>query len=185
MSDLSSSDRSGPVVADEVSEIQALFASNATLEDAIVRLTSAGFDRADISIPDVSPTRDEATPEQGAANPNTEVDDQQMRTLHTGLAASVGAMAAAGAVVATGGLAAPAIAAAVAGGVGLGAAAQGVTRAADRIEDTARDEAAQRGELVLSVALRQPGQRTKAEAAMWRAGAMRVTAVSRTPPPGG
>ena len=116
MSDISGSGKSGPAVADDVSEVQGLFPSNATLEDAILRLTGDGFDRADISIPDVSPTRAEATPEQGAANPNTDVDDQQSRTLHTGLAASVGALAAAGAVVATGGLAAPAIAAAVAGG---------------------------------------------------------------------
>jgi hypothetical protein len=182
MSDISGSDKSGPAVADEVSEVQGLFPSNATLEDAILRLTGDGFDRADISIPDVSPTRAEATPEQGAANPNTDVDDQQSRTLHTGLAASVGALAAAGAVVATGGLAAPAIAAAVAGGVGLGAAAEGVTRAAGRMQDDAREEAAKRGELILSVTLRRSDQQAKAEADMWKAGAMRVTPLTRTAP---
>ena len=161
-------------------EVQGLFPSNATLEDAIARLTADGFDRADISIPDASPAREDVTPEAGAANPNTETDDRQTRTLHTGMAASVGALAAAGAVIATGGAAAPPISAAAAGGLGLGAAASGISTAASQTERDAREEAAKRGELVLSVSLRDPSFRDRAEAAMWKAGAMRVAPVIRT-----
>ncbi len=180
MSDISGPGEPSPTVAEEVNEVRELFPSNATLEDAIRLLNGHGFDRAEISIPVASPAGAEATPEQGAANPTTDVDDQQSRTLHASLAASVGALAAAGAVIATGGAAAPAIAAAVAGGVGLGAATEGVTNAFSHVENEAREEAAKRGELILSVMIRRPDQQAKAEAAMWKAGAMRVTPVTRT-----
>jgi hypothetical protein len=71
----------------------------------------------------------------------------------------------AGAVIATGGAAAPAIAAAVAGGVGLGAIAQGLTKATDKVQHESREETAARGELALSVRLRDPAK----EAAAWQA----------------
>ncbi|MBV9653723.1 MAG: hypothetical protein JOZ42_04075 [Acetobacteraceae bacterium] len=180
MSDDTIPAKPGPGISEGLTEIRGLFPSNATLEDAISRLTREGFDRADLSIPDPAPTAASATPEAGAANPSTETDDRQTQTLHSSMAASVGALAAAGAVIASGGLAAPAVAAAVAGGVGLGAAAEGVARAANQGDDNAREEAAKRGELFLSVALRRPDQQAKAEAAMWKAGAMRVTPVTRT-----
>ena len=96
------------------------------------------------------------------------------------MAGAVGALAAAGAVIATGGAAAPAVAAAVAGGVGLGAAAEGATKVADTMQHQQREEAAARGELVLSVRLRQPDRRDAAEAAMREAGATRVEGVVRT-----
>jgi hypothetical protein len=182
MSDQTTPNKPGPGITEGLTEIRGLFPSNATLEDAILRLTSEGFDRAELSIPDPSPTRADATPEAGAENPNTNIDERQTQTLHTSMAATVGALAAAGAVIASGGLAAPAVAAAVAGGVGLGAAAEGIVRATSRSDANAREEAAKRGELFLSVALRSPDQQAKAEAAMWRAGAMRVTPVTRASP---
>lgn len=185
MNDASETPKGGPALDGDVHEIQGLFPSNATLEDGIARLTADGFDRADISIPDANPPSVDTTPEQGALNPNTETDDRQLRTLQTGLAASAGALAAAGAVIATGGAAAPAVAAAVAGGAGMGAAASGVSTAASASKISAREEAASRGELVLSVALRNASQRNKAEAAMWKAGAMRVAPVIRTAAPKG
>ena len=132
-----------------------LFGSDAALQDAISQLALAGFDRADLSV-ESDASAETTTPELGAENPNTETDAQQQRTLHTGLAASVGALAAAGAVIASGGAAAPAVAAAVAGGVGLGGAMRGVAKASDKMQSEARNEAAERGDLVLAVHLRRP-----------------------------
>ncbi len=172
--------KAGPEVSAAVEEVRGIFPSNSALQDAVSRLGVAGFDRADISIPGVAPLTQEATPEQGAENPNTEEDSQQTRTLHSSMAGAVGALAAAGAVIATGGAAAPAVAAAVAGGVGLGAAAEGATKVADTMQHQQREEAAARGELVLSVRLRQPDRRDAAEAAMREAGATRVEGVVRT-----
>jgi hypothetical protein len=167
----------GPQLGGEVEEVQAVFPSDSSLQDAIARLGMAGFDRSDISIPG---TQSATTPEQGADNPNTEEDTRQERTLHTSLAGSAGAMAAAGAVVATGGAALPAVAAAAAGGVGLGAAAHGLSNAAKSAEHSEREAAAQSGELVLSVRLRQPDEQAKAEQAMRDAGATKVQAVVRS-----
>ncbi len=165
----------GPSLTEAVDEVRGIFPSDSALQDAISRLSMAGFDRADISIPDAAPTSAAAaTPDQGAENPNTEDDSRQARTLHTSMAASVGAMAAAGVVIATGGAALPAVVAAVAGGAGLGAITQGVTGAADAVQHGTREEAASRGELVLSVRLRDPAQRSAAENAMGQAGATRV-----------
>jgi hypothetical protein len=169
----------GPQISDAIQEVQGIFPSDSALKDAMSRLTLAGFDRADISIPDAAADPN-ATPEQSAENPTTEEDSQQARTLHTSLAASVGALAAAGAVIATGGAAAPAVAAAAAGGLGLGGAVQGVTTAAESAQHDTREEAAAKGELVLSVRLQRPDQRAAAEEAMRNAGATRVQAVVRT-----
>ena len=170
--------KAGPALGETVQEVRGAFPSDGAIQDAISRLSIAGFDRADISIPDASPVSSRTTPEQSAENPTTEDDSQQARTLHTSMAASVGAMAAAGAVIATGGAALPAVAAAVAAGVGLGAAVQGVTGAADKAQHDEREEAASRGELVLSVRLRDSSRRPLAEQAMRDAGSMRVDAVA-------
>ena len=173
-------EKPGPEISAAVDEVRGVFPSDAALQDAIARLELVGFDRADLSIPGVSPETHEATPEASADNPNTETDTRQSRTLHTSLAASAGALAAAGAVIATGGAAAPAVAAAVAGGVGLGAAAQGATQAADRIQHQDREEAAARGTLMLAVRLRRPDQRGVAEAALREAGATEVEGIVRS-----
>jgi hypothetical protein len=180
MSDTSPPGDPGPQISDAVQEVQGVFPSDSALQDAISRLGTAGFDRADISIPDASGVGGASTPEQGAENPTTEEDARQTRTLHTSMAATVGAMAAAGTVIATGGAAAPAIAAAAAGGLGLGGAMQGVTSAGKEAEHQTREEAAAKGELVLSVRLKSPDQRTAAEQAMREAGAGRVQGVVRT-----
>lgn len=169
----------GPALGESVEEIRGVFPSDSALQDAISRLTMAGFDRSEISVPDASPAPMQATPEQGAENPNTEDDSRQTRTLHTSLAASVGALAAAGAVIATGGAAAPAVAAAVAGGLGLGGAMQGVSAASDKAQHGLREEAAARGELLLSVHLRDGGREAEATQAMQQAGASRIERVVR------
>ncbi len=171
--------KSGPGLGEAMDEVRGTFPSDSTLQDGIARLSLAGFDRADISVPDAAPSLAGATPEQAAENPNTEDDSRQARTLHTSMAASVGAMAAAGAVIATGGAALPAVAAAIAGGAGLGAAVQGVSGATDKAQHAEREQAASRGELLLSVRLRDATRRPLAEAAMREAGASRVMVVSR------
>lgn len=172
-------DKEGPSLGETVQEVRGCFPHDAAIQDAISRLSMAGFDRSEISVPDADPTPLHATPEQSAENPNTEDDSRQARTLHASMAGSIGAMAAAGAVIATGGAALPAVAAAVAGGLGLGAATEGVSRAADKVQHDTREEAAARGELLLSVHLRDPARRGVAEQAMREAGASRIDAVER------
>lgn len=174
-------DKAGPDLTEMVDEVRGTFASDSALQDAISRLTLVGFDRADISLPDATPTSVDATPEQGAKNPNTEDDSRQTRTLHASMAASVGAMAAAGVVIATGGAALPAVAAAVAGGVALGAVTEGITGATNAAQHGSREEAASRGELLLSVRLRDHAQHTAAETAMRDAGATDIAAIPRRP----
>jgi hypothetical protein len=169
----------GPVIADSIREVQGTFASDAALQDAIGRLTRAGFDRAALSLPMASPAPAQATPAAGADNPHTEDDTRQSRTLHSSMAASVGAMVGAGVTVATGGAAALAAAAAL----GLGAAAGGAVAAAhgvaDAVQAQGRDEAAARGELVLSAATPDAASVHTARALMQEAGALRVEAVER------
>ena len=169
--------KEGPALSDAVDEVRGVFASDAALQDAIARLTQVGFDRADLSLPDpLAP----ATPEQGAANPNTDTDDRQMRTMHASMAGSVGALAAAGVVIATGGAALPAVAAAAAAGLGAGALAHGAERAVDSSQHAAREQAAARGALMLAVRVTNAAKRGDAEAAMRTAGAERIDAVQRT-----
>jgi hypothetical protein len=175
---MSDTARPGPALSEQVEEVQGVFPSDAALQDAIARLTRAGFDRADFSLPEAAPAPSRATPEGEAGNPNTEDDQRQTRTLGNSMAASAGAMAAAGAVIATGGAALPAVAAAVAGGVGLGAATNVATTASNKVEHDEREEAAARGELVLSVRT-NAARRSVAEEAMRAAGSTRVEPVLR------
>jgi hypothetical protein len=169
----------GPLINDTIQEVQGIFPSDAALQDAIGRLTRAGFDRASLSLPAANPLPSQATPAAGAENPNTEDDTQQSRTLHSSMAASVGAVVGAGVTVATGGVAAVAAVAAL----GLGAAAGGAVSAAHMAADAAqsqhRDAAAAAGQLVLSAAAPDDEAVAKARAAMQEAGASRVEAVAR------
>jgi hypothetical protein len=166
---------SGPAIGDTVHELRGVFASDAALQEAIGRLTRAGFDRADLSLPDASPAPGLDTPEQGASNPNTDDDNRQVRTLQTSMAGSVGALAAAGAVIATGGAALPAIAAAAAVGVGVGGLVNASGTAGVRMAGEARDDAATRGELALSVRIGDAAKQGQAEAELLAAGAYKVT----------
>ena len=53
------------------------------MHNAVEQLALSGFDRADLSLPDVVPPADRATPEAGAKPADTEEDARQARTLHT------------------------------------------------------------------------------------------------------
>jgi len=170
----------GPPLAGTVQEVRGIFPNDAALQDAIGRLARAGFDRAEISLPVRAVPPGAATPEQGAENPNTEDDDRQMRTLHASMAGSAAALLAAGAVIGTGGAAAPAVAAAVAAGLAAGGAAHAVSREADSAQHERREMAAMQGELVLAARVTTDAKRRAAEAAMQQAGASRIEPVLRT-----
>ncbi len=172
--------RPGPPIATTVDEVQGIFPSDHAMQDAIGRLTQAGFDRADLSLPVATPAVGQATPEQGAANPDTETDSRQERALHVSMAGSVGALAAAGVTIATGGAAAAALAAAAVAGVGAGAIVGAAHNAVEGAQQQARDKAAAAGQLVLSVRVTSPERVARAKAAMGAAGATRVAELTRT-----
>jgi len=170
----------GPEMADTLLIVRGAFPSDAALQDAVGRLTLAGFDRAEISLPVPAGTPGAAAPEQGAENPDTADDDQQMRTMHTGMAGTAGAMLAAGVVVATGGAAIPAVAAAVAAGLAAGGVAHTVSRGANETRHEEREAAAGRGELFLEVRATTALKRSAAEAALREAGATRIERIVQT-----
>jgi hypothetical protein len=170
----------GPVIADTIAEVQGIFATDAALQDAIGRLTLLGFDRAALSLPKAFLNIAEATPNEGAQNPDTEDDARQLRTLGSSTAAVVGAAIGAGLTVATGGAALPALAAAAGLGLVSGGGVFAASTAAAGIQHEERASAAAAGQLVLAVSLRQAGDAAKAEAAMRDAGATRVEEVCRT-----
>jgi hypothetical protein len=166
-------------ISETIQEVRGVFPSDAALQDAIGRLTRLGFDRASLSLPAANPAPQDATPSGGAENPNTEDDSRQARTLHSSMAATVGAMVGAGVTVATGGAAAVAAAAAL----GLGAAAGGAVSAGhtalDTMQSENRDAAAASGQLVLSALAPDANAVAKARAAMHEAGATQVESVQR------
>jgi hypothetical protein len=113
-----------------IREAVALFDDPERLEQAVSALQGAGFDRADLSFlahtvlerrPDESLRLAESasTPREA---PITQTDIRQQRLLHTSMAATIAAFAAAGFAVATGGATALAAAVAVAAAGGAGAA---------------------------------------------------------------
>ncbi len=170
----------GPELEAEITEVQAIFPSDAALQDAIGRLRSAGFDHADLRLPMPHLSPAQATPEQSASAPTGEDDDRSLRTMHTSMAGTVGALAAAGATIATGGAAALALAAAAAVGVGAAALAHGANSAADRLQHEGREASAARGELVLAVRTPDAARQARAEQVLHQAGATRIEAVTRT-----
>lgn len=170
----------GSTINPTVTEVQAIFPSDATLQAAIGKLTLVGLDRADFSLPVTEPPAGEARPEEGAENPDTDVDNRQMRTMHSSMAGSAGAMAAAGVVVATGGAAAVAAVAAVAAGAAAGLVANSASTAADTLQHEERESLARAGRLVLAVRLAHPEKQAEIERIMRDSGAREVQTVSRT-----
>ncbi len=163
-----------PVLRDTVHEVRGSFADDAALQDAIGRLTRAGFDRAQISVPVPSPDPGQATPDAGAETPMTEDDMRQLRNLGSATAAAAGAMLAAGATVLTGGAAGVAIAAAAAGGIAAGGGVEAATSSVEAARKTEHAERAAEGELILAVTVQKDEDPARAEALMKEAGATRV-----------
>ena len=171
--------KAGPEITAEVTEVQAAFATDAALQEALALLAQARFDRADLSLPQAAPSANEATPDQGAALPTSNTDVRQARTLGTSMAGTIGAFAAAGATIATGGAAGLAIAAAAAVGVGAAAGAHAVGDAAEGAQTETRDDAAGKGELLLSARVTTPERKALAEQLMRQAGGRAVEVVTR------
>ena len=169
----------GPALAETVTEVQAHFHDDAALQAALGRLTLAGFDRADFSLPTDNQASAAATPNEGAATPVDQIDKSQLRTMGTSMAAYAGAVIAAGATLATGGAAAVAVAAAAAAGIGGAVAVNTAGRAADTGHAEERNQLGAEGKLILAVRTISSAQVTEATAIMHEAGAMSVDTVER------
>ena len=70
-------------------EVRATFASAEAMQNAADQLALHGFDRADLSLPNVDAPPENATPEAGASPADTEEDARQARTVHTSIGASI------------------------------------------------------------------------------------------------
>jgi hypothetical protein len=153
----------------------ALMPTSAQLDLAIKELEEGGFDRADLSLPEIDPPPERATPEAGAEEPDTDVEAQQSRLMHGGVGGAIGAMiGATAAAAATGGAAVAVAGAAIGAGLAVGAAANAVSRYASNEEQQRRDKRAAEGKLVLEVRLADPQHRTRAEEILRAAGASRI-----------
>ena len=172
--------KTSPALPDAIDEVQGNFPNDASLQDAMTRLTVAGFDRADISLPHPDHAATGATPNEGADNPTDSEDRSQLRTMGASMAGFAGAAAIAGATIATGGAAGVAIAAAAAVGIGSGLAANAAGHAADNAVVEDRDERGSAGKLILAVRIRKPEQIQTATALMEQAGGSHVGPVRRS-----
>jgi hypothetical protein len=166
--------RATPQFESGVTEVVAVFPNKAALEDATNRLTLAGFDRADLSLPTAEPPAGQATPETSATPVYTDTDRRQARTLGTSLAAAAAAMGAAGVTVATGGAALAGVAAAALGGGAAAAAAHAIDQGADAAAQANRETPGEAGELRLSVRVTADERRQAAESAMRAAGGQQI-----------
>lgn len=157
-------------------EVRATFATPEAMQEAVSRLETSGFDRADLSLPDTV-RADRATPESGARPADTEEDARQTRTLHSSGAAAAVGLAAAGIVIASGGAAAPAMAAAVVGGGLAGGAAYALSSVSNDGEQMDRELKASSGTLVLSVRAPDGAKQAAAEAILRESGGTKVEVV--------
>jgi len=166
-------EKEGPAIG-TLHEVRATFADPGAMQDAVARLETSGFDRADLSLPEVAPPAERATPEAGAKEVDTEEDARQARTLHTSGAAAAVGLAAAGAVIASGGAVAPAVAAAVVGGGAAGGIAYALSSASNESEQMDREQRAAHGALVLSVRAPDVEKRAAAAEILRSAGGMKI-----------
>jgi hypothetical protein len=160
-----------------VEEVQGTFPSSDALQNAVDRLTKAGFDRARLVVPSAEPIASGNVSETD--NPKPDDDERQLRTLHSSTAAAAAALAGAAAVVATGGAAALAVAAAAGAGALAGGGMIAANNASDAVRTEAHEQAATRGQLHLVVAITDESEKTLAEGAMRAAGATGITARRR------
>ena len=128
-------------------EVRATFASPDSMQAAVSRLETSGFDRADLSLPEIIAN---PTPETSAKPVDTEPDARQARTLHVSGAAAV-------------------LSALVAGGI-----VHLLSTASNEGEQTDRAWKAATGTLVLSVRTPNAEKRMEAEAILRSAGGSRI-----------
>ncbi len=178
---MSENAKEGPALSATLQEVQGWFPNDAALQGALGKLTLAGYDRADFSLPEeqVLTNPAAATPDEGAAAADTSIDRQQIRTMNAGMAGYTGATIAAGAVVATGGAAALAIGAAAAAGLGATAVAQGIGHAAEQAQVAERDRRGAAGTLVLAVHVADQAQGDQAAQIMRENGATETRLITR------
>jgi hypothetical protein len=158
-----------PAIAGTAHHVRARFADSDRLQDALAQLSMAGFDRADLSLPEQQvPSR--ATPETVARPADTDEDARQLRTVHSSTGAAVAAMAAVGVTLATGGGAAPAVAAAIAAGGVTGGGIFAITSVFNAGEQNTRDRDAADGTLILAVRAGDAAQQEKAASILRAAG---------------
>jgi len=155
----------------EVQEVRGSFHSAKQMQEAVRMLSVSGFDRADLSVPELSPPIERSTPESGAKPAYTEADARQTRTLQASTAAAGAALLGAGTIVATGGGAMPAAAAAIAVGAAAGGATYAVSKSTNDAEQKDRDARATAGRLIVAVRVPTEAKRSEAEAILRSAGA--------------
>ena len=164
-----------PALADQVQELQAHFPNDAALQTAMSGLEHAGFDRADLSLPDTHAAVD--TPDSADAATG-DIDRGQLRTMASGMAGTTAGFAVAGVLLATGGVAAPVVAAlGGASAIGTVLATSGASNAVDAAGATARDALGAQGRLILAVRIRSMELSAKAEAVLREAGGTNITAI--------
>ena len=134
-------------------------------------LSVSGFDRADLSVPELDPPVERSTPESGAKPAYTEADARQTRTLGANTTAAGAALLGAGAILGSGGGVVPAAAAAIAVGAAAGGVTYAIRRSASDAEQKDRDARASAGRLVVAVRVPTEAKRAKAEAILRSAGA--------------
>ncbi len=171
--------KQGPALAASVAEVQGVFPNDDTMQDALSQLTLAGYDRADLSLPEEQHSAGATTPNEGADNPTDDVDKAQLRTMGTSMAGYAGAVAVAGAVIATGGAALLAVGGAAAVGVGTAAAANAAGQAADQVTVDERNRRGAAGTLILAVRTTTEAQARQVTELMQAAGATRINPVER------
>jgi hypothetical protein len=148
-----------------------LFASSAALNNAIKELEMAGFDRADLSLPDTQPRN---APDLSPKPPDTGVEAQQSRIFHTSVAGAFAAVVAAMIAAALGGGVGPMVGAAIAAALVVSATVHLISRAASRREQMDRDRKAASGRLVLSVRTPAAVKVAHATEILQRAGAVKI-----------
>jgi hypothetical protein len=156
-------------------EVRAKFARPDQMQDAVGRLSVAGFDRADLSLPTDRPESLDVSPKPAS----TAEDAQQMRTLGASTAASVAAVAAVGITVATGGAAAPAAVVALAAGGIVGGAAYAAQGSANHAEQRDRDTRAASGDLVLAVRAATDAKQFDAATILREAGGVQIEIIGQ------
>jgi hypothetical protein len=165
--------KEGPAIG-PLHEVRATFRHPDPMQEAVSRLETAGFDRADLSLPEVAPLVERATPERGAKPADTEPDARQARTLHVSSTAAAVALGAAAVMIAFGGSIAWVIIAAAVGALIAAGAVYLVSTAANQNEQSDRERRAATGTLILSVRAPTETKQSEAEAILRAAGGTKI-----------
>lgn len=163
-------------------EIVGNLPSPEALEAAVDGITSAGWDRSELSVLAqqhlIPRDLDVADPRKAADDPATrtqavvaEPDVRQTRTLAAGMAGVIAAFAASGATILTGGAALTAIVGAAVAGGGAMALVEGAAGAVDKQHGEFLHKQVERGGILLWVRLHDAADETKARNILSRHGA--------------